>query len=224
MNRTSSRRLTQAPFDQWPCTVALAKSHLRVQHDEDDALIEHYIKFSLDYFERSSDTAVAFSHHRLQMDSWPFHGIIDLPNPPARQVTSVTYKDADGNDVLVSVEDFKLSLNGGRGRVILARTLIGCKPYLPITVSYVAGYGTMTIPADKGQGYGAYSYGDTAYFGDAPTDQTESYDWPLTIVQAMLLMVGHCYENRETVVIGTITKDLDHAFTALMHKHRVYGL
>ena len=36
------------------------------------------------------------------------------------------------------------------------------------------------------------------------------------VKQAVLLMIGHWYENREAVLTGTISKEVEHAVQALM--------
>lgn len=45
---------------------------------------------------------------------------------------------------------------------------------------------------------------------------------PETMRQAMLLLVGHYYENREGVVTGTISKEIEFAVSALLWPDRVF--
>ncbi|EIC82085.1 head-tail connector protein [Serratia sp. M24T3] len=44
------------------------------------------------------------------------------------------------------------------------------------------------------------------------------------IETAMLLLIGHWYENREAVNVGNITSALDFAVIALLQPYRIYGL
>jgi uncharacterized phiE125 gp8 family phage protein len=46
---------------------------------------------------------------------------------------------------------------------------------------------------------------------------------PAPIKQAILLLIGHWFENREGVVTGTITAELPLAVEALLANYRVYG-
>lgn len=46
---------------------------------------------------------------------------------------------------------------------------------------------------------------------------------PKTIVQAMLQSIAHWYENRESVIVGTIAAVLPHAARRLLWPHRVMG-
>ncbi|MBY5942774.1 head-tail connector protein [Halomonas sp. DP5N14-9] len=41
---------------------------------------------------------------------------------------------------------------------------------------------------------------------------------------AMLLLIGHWYENREAVVVGTITSEVPMAVEALIQPYRIYGV
>lgn len=49
-------------------------------------------------------------------------------------------------------------------------------------------------------------------------------DVPTPIKQAVLLIVGHWYGNRETVVTGTITAELPWAAEALLSTYRVWSV
>jgi len=41
---------------------------------------------------------------------------------------------------------------------------------------------------------------------------------------AMLLLIAHWYENREAVVVGTITATLPLAVQSLLQPHKIYGV
>jgi hypothetical protein len=45
---------------------------------------------------------------------------------------------------------------------------------------------------------------------------------PAAIKQALKLLIGHWYENRETVITGTISTALPFAAEALLAPYRVY--
>lgn len=48
-------------------------------------------------------------------------------------------------------------------------------------------------------------------------------DIPKPIDQAALLLIGHWYANRESVVIGTITANVPMAYQALIQPYRIYS-
>ncbi|EPA6640343.1 TPA: head-tail connector protein [Serratia marcescens] len=41
---------------------------------------------------------------------------------------------------------------------------------------------------------------------------------------AMLLLIGHWYENRETVSVGQVATDIPFAAEALLQPYRIYGI
>lgn len=47
---------------------------------------------------------------------------------------------------------------------------------------------------------------------------------PAAARQAIRLLVGHWYENRESVLVGTISSELPHAVTSLLQSVRVRGV
>jgi uncharacterized phiE125 gp8 family phage protein len=56
-------------------------------------------------------------------------------------------------------------------------------------------------------------------FGRAARNQYQAV--PPAIKQAILLLVGHWFANRETVVIGTIVAQMPSAVEALLSTYRV---
>jgi len=56
----------------------------------------------------------------------------------------------------------------------------------------------------------------------SPTDYRANV--PEAIKQAILLLVGHYYENREQVITGTTVSEMKWAYQALLHPYRVPGL
>lgn len=44
------------------------------------------------------------------------------------------------------------------------------------------------------------------------------------VQQAMLLLIGHWYANRESVVVGFTTASLPLAFESLLQPYRIYGI
>jgi uncharacterized phiE125 gp8 family phage protein len=53
------------------------------------------------------------------------------------------------------------------------------------------------------------------------TGATSAADIPRPLVQAVLLLVGHWYEQREAVLMGTISKEVEMAVTALCAPYRL---
>lgn len=56
-----------------------------------------------------------------------------------------------------------------------------------------------------------------------PADDVDALILDSDIITAMLLMIGHWYENREAVNVGNITSVMPLAVDALLQPHRYYG-
>lgn len=59
---------------------------------------------------------------------------------------------------------------------------------------------------------------------EVPTDDDHALVLDDDLTTAMLLLVGHWYENREAVALGTIATDLPMAVEALISPYRYYNL
>jgi len=157
-----------------PVTRTEAKTHLRVDIADEDDLIDRLIAASSRYCEQVSGRAFITQTLTGGLSGWPIDGVIRLPYPPLQSVTSIAYVDTAGDSANVSSAvygvDTKLGLiyvNYGQSWPSTA-----LRPYDPITVTWVSGYGAAAAAVPEGY------------------------------KQALLLMVGHLYENRESVVIG----------------------
>lgn len=91
-------------------TLAEAKSHLNVFHDDDDALIQGYAAAAQARFDGPDGIlGIALEAQTLEMalDAFPAAEIL-LPFGPAVSVVSVAYTDADGATQTVPPEDYTL--------------------------------------------------------------------------------------------------------------------
>lgn len=190
-------QLVNAPLVS-PITLPEVKFQLRIEHDEDDALITRLI-----------DVATAFADVKgvlgkaMITQTWAdWMG----PNPtqsvqlllgPVQSVNAVKYYDVDGNlqtDTLANYNLFGLP----------SRKIVEPKSGFnwPVTqdrddaiqIEYVIGYGD------------------------------DSSDVPRTVRHALMLMVGHWYENREQTQMDQLA-DIPFGFMELIniHKESWYG-
>lgn len=158
--------------DTEPVALPEAKLHLRIDHDDEDALIERLISAARGYCEQVSRRALITQTLEGGLDAWPRDNVIELPHPPLQSVESIVYIDSAGATHTLASTVYQVDTK--RGRVYLAEgqqwpnaTL---RTYDPITVTWIAGYGDTAAAVP--QGYR----------------------------QAVLLVLGHLYENREAVV------------------------
>lgn len=179
-----------------PVSLEEAKTHLRVDVSDDDALIENLISASRRTFEQINRRTLYTTTWRLKLDGWPRQSYITLPRPPLASVTSISVKDQEGAATTWNASNYIVESERTPGRVYLAygqswpdQTLY---PTGAITVTYVAGWATVdAIPAE----YKA----------------------------AILLLLGHLYENREAVVVtGAVPKEIPLAWESIVLMDRVY--
>lgn len=159
----------------WPVSLSEAKSHLRVDISDDDALIHRQIKAIVHDLERRYNTAFITQTWTLYLDNWP--GLaIELPRFPLQSVTSVKYTPYGGVAATFSSDSYTVDTYTKPGRVVLDSRSAWPGDELEdvngIAVEFVAGYGNA------------------------------ENDVPDPIRQAILLILGNWYENRETLIVG----------------------
>lgn len=162
-----------------PLTLAEAKDHLRVDSTDEDSLIEPLITAARIYAETFTRRAFITRTYDLFLDGFPAETEICLPRPPLQSVTYLKYTDLGGNLVTISSGDYIVDTASQPGRLSL-QYLKFWPTYQQIANSvrlrFVAGYGNAAA------------------------------DLPRSLQQAMLLIIGHWYENRETVAPGALAE------------------
>ena len=165
--------LVTAPSTE-PITTATAKTHLRVDHSEEDTYIDTLITVARRYAEMANRRRFITQTWDLFRDGWDEP--IALPKNPVQSITSITYYGTDSTAYTAGTDLYALDTTSQPARIWLEHNQtwpsgITLRGYNPIRVRYVAG------------------------FGDAASDVPEH------LTQAMLLLIGHWYENREDVVL-----------------------
>lgn len=176
-----------------PITLAEAKQHLRLGEDvlDDDELIAGLIRAAREYCEKETNRAFFTQTWRLSLDRFPLDDVIELPRPPIASVEQVAYIDESG--VQTPYTDYTLDTDHAPPRLIRNYGL--CWPSTRCQRNAVM---IMFI---------------------AGADDVA--DVPESIKQAMKLLIGHWYENREAVVTGTISTALQMTVDALLDVKRV---
>ena len=183
-----------------PVTVAEAKAHLRVDVSDDDTYIGTLITAAREWCEQYLDRTLVNTQWVMRFDSFPPDGTqdIELPRPPMSMAgtttaVSLTFTSETGGTQAFSTNSFRVDRNATPGAV---KTLYGqtWPPHLmddnAVSVTWWAGYG---------------SAGSSV---------------PAAVRHAILMLVGHWYENRSTVLVGSISKQLEFAVESLLSSHR----
>jgi len=175
-----------------PISTSEAKAHLRVDISEDDTYIDTLIKAARTYCENYLFRRLINSTWDLYLDSFP--GEILLPYPPAVSISSITYVDGNGDSQTLASTEYVVDIRREPGRLYPAYSKSW--PSVrnqnnAVTVRYVAGYGAAASNV------------------------------PAAIVHAMKLLVGTWYEQRESILVGTIVSQVPDAVQNLLWSHRV---
>lgn len=193
-----------------PVTLTEAKDHCRVAIDNDDGLLAGYILAARHWVEGEIHRPIVSRVYDFTADyGWPRRCNrlwIELPYPPLRSVVSVSYVDANGTAQLLDSTDYTVLTNRPRGIVVPAYDASWPDTRLQteaVTVRFIAGY-TRVISATS-----------------SPELVVDGPGVPDDLRQAILLLVGHWYENRESVVIGQLPAELPMAVEAIISSYRV---
>lgn len=186
-----------------PVTLAEARSWLNMTDDNDtdqDAEILLLVAAMRKYAENYTGRAFVDRELELVLDCWPACRVIELPIAPLLAVNYIRYKDTDG--VLQSLYDVEGSPTIGAAGVVEISTksapgrlqpaygtqwpIIRAGDFDPIQIGFAAGYATGGSPAD------------------------------LSVIPPELKLwtkqrLATLYENRETIIIGTIVTPLPRA-------------
>lgn len=158
------RRTTQPAIE--PVTLAEAKLHLRVDGSDENALITSLITAARESCEYRIERTLISSGWTLTLNE--FQDVIRLAMPRVISVSSISYRDTNGNNQVMSAADYELA--NDPGYVVPASGVSWPSTYggiNDVTVVYTAGFGA------------------------------SASDVPAPIRQWILLAIGDMYANRE---------------------------
>jgi uncharacterized phiE125 gp8 family phage protein len=195
------RSLTrQTPPAVEPVTLSEAKAHCRIDTNDDDAYVASLISAAREWCEQYLDRTLVYTQWVMRFDKFPPDGTMDieLPRPPmaaAGTATAValTFTYDNGTTATYSSASYRVDSSSTPGAV---KTLYGqtWPPHLQddnaISVTWWGGYGA------SGQ------------------------DVPAAIRHAMLMLVAYWYDNRSTVLVGSISKQLEFAVESLLSSQK----
>lgn len=156
-----------------PIDLDEAKAHLRVDHTSEDSIITILIQAARETVEKHTNRSLITQTRVMKLDDFPFFDTIRLTHGPVQSLTSITYDDeAEANQTLASI-NYWVDYDSDICRVVV-------KESWPSTYDKP---NAVQITYDAG-------YGD------------DSTDVPAPLRQAMFLILGHLYENRQQVIVS----------------------
>jgi len=185
------------------CTVATAACEFGVSMIKDasttveNSLLNSLITVARQYAENFQKRAFLTQDWELWLDDFPSKNYIQIPLPPLQSITSVKYYDTSDTEATFSSDDYFVDTKSEPGRIGLnygeTWPTTALRPINGVYIEFKAGY------------------------GDAATDVPE------TVKQAMLLLIGAWYEQREAITTtGLNVKDVPFGVKALLWQDRVF--
>lgn len=207
--RLVAKKIVSAAY--FPVTLAEAKAHVHVDHGDEDALISSLIVAATEYCEKVTERSFCESTYRLTLDRFPCGLVHDyasasingwdirLPKANLISLDSIKYDDIDGVEQTLSASVYRVEADETPARVTLA--YLGEWPDVrdhsgAVRIVYKAGYAT-------------------------GTELQQQAAVPQAIKQAIKLLVGHWFENREAYVTGTVATKFDLAVEAILDFYKV---
>jgi uncharacterized phiE125 gp8 family phage protein len=204
-----------------PVSLDEAKKHLRVAiYDadgamlpgDDDALIDAYIEAAVSHLDGwTGILSRALVEQTWRMDFDRFCTELKLPLGPVIEIVSITWRNDEGQIATIDSDEYLLRTDAGGNAHVRFRSAYSFPTGLyesdPVSVTFKAGYPTTpAVDADPE--------------ADPPVEAAPAVSTvPSAIKVAILLMVGHWYENREVTVSDSISQ-LPFAVNALLAPFR----
>ena len=188
-----------------PVTLDEVRLHVRYAEDDETSLLEIYAKAAREWCERFTGRQFITASWTLKLDAfpgaqprrewyYPGGGGLRLPKPPLQSVTSIQYIDTAGATQTFAAASYDEDIYQEYGRVAPAyqESWPSTREDInAVTIIYVAGYGD------------------------------ERQDVPAPLRQAILLLTGHWFENRESVLVGVGAAVVPHAVEDLLWAYKV---
>ena len=162
----------------------------------EDGLIQGMIVAAREWCETFTRRAFITQSWKQYLDAWPCGDEILLYFGRLQTVASIKYKDVAGVQATLDPSTYIVDSDSEPGRIVLAYGKSWPSgmlyPVNPIEVEFTCGYGATAASV------------------------------PQSIRNAMLLLVGHWYNNREAVIVGQVSKEIEFTVSALLWPHRIF--
>lgn len=177
-----------------PVSLEEAKSWLRVSGSYDDGDIAQVLAAARESVEEAACVITTARRIRVALPGFPLRSLIELPACPVLSVESLHYYAPDGTDTLAPATDYTLIADEFRP-VVWRRGVWPEVEDRPDAVRLIVRAGYESPGAV-----------------------------PPMLKQAILLTLGHWYENRSNVVIGTIAFNLPESAESICRRLKRYTL
>jgi uncharacterized phiE125 gp8 family phage protein len=176
-----------------PVSLAEAKLHLRIDHADEDALVQSLIQAARAHLELVLSRAFITQGWRYLRDAWPEARELRLPLSPVQSVASVIVHAADGSTATLDPASLVLDGADSQSRLVLAASAARPMPGRAangLEINFTAGHGAAAA------------------------------DVPAALRHAILLLVAHWYESRMPVEVGSPAEPLPMMVADLIGPYR----
>lgn len=177
-----------------PVVLPDAVLHCRIDGTEENALVTALIVAAREYCEKYSGRAYITQTIRASFDGWPRFPI-NLPRPPLVSVSSIKYYGEENTEYTLDAASYFVDTDSEPGRVALAAGI--------------------SLPSITLRDINAVQVTYTAGYGNAAAV-------PQRVKQAMLLLIGYWYQNREAAALGKVSSEISFAVQSLLGIDRVW--
>ena len=181
-------RVSVSPTQE-PVSLSEAKAHLRVDHGHEDGRILGLIQAAREMVEEDAQVALCPQTLTIRLDAFP-RWEVQLRKCPVNSISSITYVDAYGTTQTLASSEYTLDAYSRPARLTPAYNEVW-----PATRHQI---NAITITATAGY--------------------TSPASVPAMAKQAIKMLVAHWFENAETVLIGTISKEIELSYRAIISR------
>jgi len=176
-----------------PVSLADIKAHCRIDHDDEDGLLNALIAAATQHVEQRTGKQLVEQTWEAAWDGRCLSRLLVLPVAPVLQVSSIAYVDREGADDTANLADFHAVKNEDEAW-LEPKSGNAWPPMAPepnaLSITYAAGFGA---PADV----------------------------PANLTLAIKQIVAHWYEHREAVVVGGQSSEVPLAAQVLINQSRI---
>lgn len=193
--------LTTAPITS-PVSIEEARAQCSIYENDAsfDTLLQIYINAAVSHL----DGYFGILQRALEPQGWTmtldsFANGITIPFGPVIQITSIKYNDTEGDEQTIDAENYALDTSDDQIRVFP-----------------VSGYSWPSTQAGVNQVSVEF---DAGYEGETDSNGYQT-GIPTAIKQALLLLIGHWFMNREAVSVGAAVNEMPLAVESLLRPYK----
>ena len=180
-----------------PVSLTTAKAHLKVDHSHEDQLITSLIMAARQHVEHETSLVLIEQDWSVYFNYWPQSGPLIIPVAPVMSVTGVFTYSADDIASEVDADNYVVNTISRPAQIMACNSQQWVNP----------GRKTNGIEVRLKAGFG-----------------TSGADVPADLIQAILLLVAHWFENRQPVFHGERSHTLPRSVNALLKPYRMVRL